>query len=224
MSRDYYSEKLSSNRLKRCYDIASERIKQYLEAEIQYVLEYITYESIVLELGCGYGRVLKYLAEKVEDVYGIDVSSESLSFAREYLKDYSNINLYQMDAESLTFSSNSFDVVIGIQNSISAFKVEPIKLIAESLRVTKPNGKLILSSYSEKIWEARLEWFVQQANKGLLGEIDLEKSKDGTIICKDGFKATTFSRNDFQELIDKLDLDAEIIEIDNSSLFCVITK
>ncbi|NHJ49869.1 MAG: class I SAM-dependent methyltransferase [Asgard group archaeon] len=224
MSKDYYSKKLSANRLKQCYEIASERIKQYFAAEIQFVLDHVTQKSVVLELGCGYGRVLKYLAEKAQEVFGIDISQESLSFAREYLIDYSNVNLYQMDAESLTFTSDSFDLVIGIQNSISAFKVEPFKLLTESLRVTKPNGKLLLSSYSENIWDARLEWFIQQANEGLLGEIDLEKSKDGTIIGKDGFKATTYTRNDFQELIDQLDLDAKIVEVDNSSLFCVIAK
>ncbi|NHJ41414.1 MAG: class I SAM-dependent methyltransferase [Asgard group archaeon] len=224
MSKDYYSEKLSSNKLKRCYEIASPRIKQYLEAEIQFVLDQIKQSDIVLELGCGYGRVLARLADKAEVVYGIDISKESIDFAIEFLSDFPNIHLYQMDAEELTFQNKSFDVVIAIQNAVSAFKISPERLIIESLRVTKPSGKVILSSYSEKIWEARLEWFVKQAEESLLGEIDWEKTKEGTIICKDGFKATTFTKEDFLELLEKMDLKASLIEIDNSSLFCIIEK
>lgn len=224
MSKDYYSEKLSSNKLKRCYEIASPRIEQYLEAEIQFVLDQIEPSNIVLELGCGYGRVLARLVNKAEAVYGIDISNESIEFAKEFLTDYINIHLYQMDAEELTFQNNSFNAVIAIQNAVSAFKVLPERLIIESLRVTKPGGKVILSSYSDKIWDARLDWFVKQAEEGLLGEIDWEKTKDGIIMCKDGFKATTFTKNDFLDLVEKLGLNAAITEVDNSSLFCVIMK
>ena len=77
MKNDYYSTELYGNKLKRCYEIASVRIKQYLEAEIQFVLKYLKSNYKVLELGCGYGRVLEKLAEKVNSVYGIDKSKET---------------------------------------------------------------------------------------------------------------------------------------------------
>ena len=51
--KEYYSEKLSANKLKRCYDIATPRIKQYLKAEIDFVLEQIHPSDKVIELGCG---------------------------------------------------------------------------------------------------------------------------------------------------------------------------
>jgi hypothetical protein len=35
----YYSEKLSAERLRACYDLAPSRTKAYLEAEIQFILQ-----------------------------------------------------------------------------------------------------------------------------------------------------------------------------------------
>jgi len=55
---NYYGENLSGERLRRCYEIALPRVRQYLEAEIFYVLEQMDGKARILELGCGYGRVL----------------------------------------------------------------------------------------------------------------------------------------------------------------------
>ncbi|MHA1504349.1 MAG: class I SAM-dependent methyltransferase [Candidatus Heimdallarchaeota archaeon] len=224
MDKEYYSKKLSANKLKRCYDVASPRIQQYLTEEINFVSQFIKPDMKVLELGCGYGRVVKLLAEKAKTVVGIDTSQESLDLAKGYLGTKSNYELKNMNAEKLDFQNESFDLVIGIQNGISAFKVDSKKLVMESLRVTKMGGYVLFSSYSENIWDARLEWFQKQSEEGLLGEIDYEKTGSGIIICKDGFKATTYSKEDFVDLMCHLQLKAEITEVDNSSIFCVIKK
>ena len=79
-----------------------------------------------------------------------------------------------------------------------------------------------MSSYSEKIWDERLSWFIKQSEEGLLGEIDYERTKDGVIICQNGFKSSTFSGKDFTKLVRELKLDATIEEVDESSTFCVI--
>lgn len=222
MNFNYYAEKLHSSRLKECYDIAPLRIKQYLEEEIQFVLKYIKPSNVVLELGCGYGRVVRELTGKVKEVYGIDISEKNLNYAKKYLEGYRNIKLFQMNAKLLEFNDQMFDVTIAIQNSISSFGIKATKLIEESCRVTKNGGRVLLSSYSEKIWGDRLKWFYNQYEKGLIGEIDKDRTADGTIVCKDGFKATTFSREEFRNLVEEMNLEAEIEEVDNSSVFCVI--
>ncbi|MHA1211033.1 MAG: class I SAM-dependent methyltransferase [Candidatus Heimdallarchaeota archaeon] len=219
---EYYSEKLSANKLKQCYDLASPRVKQYLEAEINFVLSHIEITDVVLELGSGYGRIMKYLSKKANQVYGIDTSEESLLLAKTYLADCNNCKLFQMNAKALAFEEGKFNVVIGIQNGISAFKVEPSKLIQESIRVTREGGKVIFSSYSERFWNERLAWFIDQSEAGLLGEIDYDQTKNGIIVCKDGFTATTFTLEDFQKVIKKLNLTATIEEVDDSSIFCII--
>jgi hypothetical protein len=49
----YYKERLSGDRLFRCYEIAPPRIKQYLKAEIEFVVSNLQPADLVLELGCG---------------------------------------------------------------------------------------------------------------------------------------------------------------------------
>jgi len=219
---DYYADKLSAERLKRCYEIASPRVQQYMEAEIEFVLEKIRPSDIVLDLGCGYGRVLARLAKKVQRVVGIDASFASLALAQDELRGFSNCYLAAMDAVQLGFHDKVFDVVVGIQNGISAFHVNQKDLIRESIRVAKQGGIVLFSSYSEKFWNARLEWFERQSEAGLLGEIDYEKTRDGVIVCKDGFTATTVRPDEFLSLTSDLNAETRIIEVDESSLFCEI--
>jgi len=62
-----------------------------------------------------------------------------------------------------------------------------------------------------------------QSQFGLLGEIDEEKTINGTIVCRDGFNTTTVSSDQFV-LFEKFGLNASIIEVDESSIFCKVIK
>ncbi len=218
----YYSDLLSGERLKKCYELAPARTRQYLEAEIQHVLDNISPDDAVLELGCGYGRVLRRIKARSASLAGIDTSFHSLKMAR---KDagLAEAFLAQMNAGKMAFASGSFDVVVCIQNGLSAFKLDPKELLLEALRVMRPGGLCLFSTYAERFWESRLEWFEIQAKAGLLGEIDWNLTKNGKIICKDGFSATTFTVDDFVGLREELALQATITEVDESSLFLQVT-
>ena len=125
---DYYSNKLSSDLLKRCYDIAPPRVRQYLSTEINFVLGHIKNSESVLELGCGYGRVLRELVQNSSEIIGIDISLDSLMLAKEYTSSPTNLHLIQANARRLPFSECIFDKVVCIQNGVSAFKIDPVEL------------------------------------------------------------------------------------------------
>jgi 2-polyprenyl-6-hydroxyphenyl methylase/3-demethylubiquinone-9 3-methyltransferase len=220
----YYAEKLSAERLKLCYDLAPPRVRRYLAAEIEHVLSRISRVDRVLELGCGYGRILPALTAKAGRVVGIDHSLSSLVYGRRVEALPSVILLAGMDAIRLGFREGTFDAVVCIQNGISAFHVDPRGLVRESLRVVRPGGILLFSSYSEKFWPERLDWFRRQAAAGLVGEIDEVRTGGGVIVCKDGFTATTFGPEDFLSLAREFPVEAKVIEVDDSSLFCEMTR
>ncbi|UCC39003.1 MAG: class I SAM-dependent methyltransferase [Candidatus Aminicenantes bacterium] len=215
----YYAKKLSAERLRLCYEIAPPRVKRYLEAEIEFVLGKISPFDLVLELGCGYGRVLHKLVEKTRTVFGIDTSHASLCLAQKTIGEVPSCYIFGMDAAELGFKHKRFDVVVCIQNGISAFKIDQRKLIEEAMRVTRSEGKLLFSSYSEHFWEDRLEWFRLQSEQGLIGEIDYSATGDGVIVCKDGFKSSTVGPDDFNSLISGFDIDLIITEVNDSSIF-----
>ncbi len=219
--KDYYSKKLSAGRLRQVYDLAPDRVRRYLESEIRFVMEKIKPDDLVLELGCGYGRVLDKLAKKTQKVVGIDTSLDSLYMAKKSDR-CSSFWLSAMNAANLGFCDQCFDVIVCIQNGISAFNVNQEDLIREALRVTRSGGRVLFSSYAERFWPERLNWFRIQAKHGFLGEIDEKATGDGAIVCKDGFRATTLGPADFRYLADRIGVAVLITEVDASSIFCEI--
>ena len=221
--KGYYTDKLSAQRLKQCYEIAPPRVQQYLHEEVNYVLQKIHPGDMVLELGCSYGRILPQLTQRAHRVIGIDTSIFSLHLGQEMLCEISNCFLVNMDAIRLAFSDRAFDRVVCIQNGISSLHVNQKDLIRESIRVTKVGGTILFSSYSDKFWKDRLEWFELQSKAELLGAIDNERTRDGVIVCKDGFTATTVSPDQFLSLTTGFNVNVQVVEVDESSIFYEVT-
>jgi len=221
--KNYYSGKLNAALLMEVYRTDLERVRQYLQAEISYVARYLTGTERVLELGAGYGRIMKAIAPFAASVLGLDISMDSVLFGREYLKDVPNCRLETADAHLIEYRSE-FEMVLCLQNGLSAMKGDPLNLVIRGVRALVKGGKAFFSTYSEKFWGPRVEWFEEQAAKGLLGEIDRERTKDGKIVCRDGFTATTFSRDDLDRMGRAAGLPYVIEEVDESSLFLVIDR
>ena len=219
----YYSDTLSADRLRRCYEIAPPRVRQYLASEIAHVRERLRPDMEALELGCGCGRVVFELAGAARRVTGIDLSEQSIDLARRLAPPGAPVAFQVMDATRLGFADHAFDLTCCIQNGICAFHADEDVLLEEALRVTRPGGTVLFSSYAAGFWEPRLAWFELQAAEGLIGPIDRARTKDGTIVCLDGFSAGTCSPEAFERLARRHGLDSVLTEVDGSSLFLELT-
>ncbi len=222
---NYYSEKLHAFGLYDVYDTAIERIRQYLEAEIDFVRRNLRGNERVLEIGAGYGRIMKELSPWAASIVGIDISEDSVNFGKDYLKDCKNCDLRVMNAHDLAFAEE-FDVVLCLQNGLSALKGEgaPLALLEGVLKTLVSRGRIYCSTYSPNFWETRLAWFYEQAEKGLLGDIDGEATLEGRVVCKDGFVSTSFSRKELENFGKALKVPYEVKEVDESSLFLLLDK
>ena len=224
MQKNYYAQNLNAQRLWQVYKTEIPRVSEYLEREISFVRDRMKKTDTVLELAAGYGRIMKELAPYVKSITGIEISGENVRFGEEYLKDTPNTALLTMDVHDIEYS-NSFDAVLCLQNGLSAVKAEvPELFAAKTIKALKKGGKAYFSTYHPKFWEQRLAWFQEQSKKELIGELDMEKTQNGIIICKDGFRATTYSIADLEKIGRSTNCLWQIFEVYDSSIFLVIEK
>jgi SAM-dependent methyltransferase len=97
----------------------------------------------MLDVACGRGRHAKILANKGYEVTGIDISPESISFAKQFETD--TLHFFQHDMR-LPFWMNYFDYVFNFFTSFGYFRTErehynAIRTIAHSL---KPGGFFVI--------------------------------------------------------------------------------
>jgi len=218
---DYYATRLNARRLWQVYETSIERVRRYLRAEILFVERGLSGTERVLELGCGYGRIMKEIAPHASSVLGIDLSPASVAMGKAYLKERQNCEIRTMDARDLRLEQE-FDLVLCLQNGLSAIRGGAQDLVERSLGVLAAGGRAVFSTYSERFWEHRLAWFVEQADKGLIGEIDFERTGNGVVACKDGFVSRSFSPEELESLARRTGRRYRIEEIDDSCLFLVI--
>jgi phosphatidylethanolamine/phosphatidyl-N-methylethanolamine N-methyltransferase len=100
----------------------------------------------VLEVGVGTGINTSLYPSNCQ-VTGIDLSSSMLEKARERVKRerLRNVRLLEMDAASLTFADDSFDIVYAPY--LVSVVPDPVKVVREMHRVTKRGGKIIVLNH-----------------------------------------------------------------------------
>lgn len=101
----------------------------------------------VLEVACGGGMGLGYLAKKAKKVVGGDIDEKILEIAKDTYKGRDNIEIHRLDAENLSFEDNSFDVIL-LYEAIY-YLAQPERFIKEAKRVLRKGGKLIICTVNK---------------------------------------------------------------------------
>jgi phosphatidylethanolamine/phosphatidyl-N-methylethanolamine N-methyltransferase len=122
----------------------------------------------ILEVGVGTGIALPHYSKDCR-LCGVDISEQMLRKAQERVTELglSNVEgLWVMDAERMTFSDDSFDVVVA--QYVVTTAPNPEATLDEFARVLKPGGEIILVSRvgAEAGMRRALEhWFAPAARK-----------------------------------------------------------
>ncbi len=95
----------------------------------------------VLEVACGAGIGLGYLAKFAKRVVAGDIDKNILRYAQEHYQGRDNIELQLLDAHQLPFENGSFDVVL-LYEAIY-YLAQPKKFVEEAHRVLREDGTLI---------------------------------------------------------------------------------
>jgi len=103
-----------------------------------------------LDIGCGTGRVLKWLSNKCKAVVGLDIASGMIRVAKKKLEGKINASLLLADALYPPFRDESFDLVTSVFTlEILAYE-DLMKTLTEALRILRKGGKFLAISILDK--------------------------------------------------------------------------
>jgi len=106
----------------------------------------------ILDVGCGTGRHLVYLAKKGFEMYGIDIAEHGLKIARKWLREEGlKAKIKQGDIyKALPYQDNFFDAIICIK-TLNHGKIEWIrKCIKEMHRILKDDGYIFVTVHKHQ--------------------------------------------------------------------------
>jgi len=111
---------------------------QYLLGDIWEAVEH----GKVLEIGCGTGRILKFLSYLFDEAHGVDVSEEMIRKGREEMRGLDNVKLHVIDGQTFAgLDDECFDVILEFAVFQHIPKKKYVKsLLREAYRVLKPSG------------------------------------------------------------------------------------
>ncbi len=116
-------------------------------------------DSIMLDLGCGMGRMTEFMADDFQQVCGVDISDTMIESARKRLAGKNNVELKLAQGNSIPYPNNHFNLVF----SYSVFQHFPTeKMIKENLeeiyRVLKP-GRIAKIHLRTGLGTYKWHWF-----------------------------------------------------------------
>lgn len=127
----------------------------------------------VLDIGCGGGANLAEILKRCPDgkAYGIDLSPESVAFARKKNKKHLNTRCFveQGSADRLPYADQTFDTVTAIETVY--FWGDLTHAFTEVSRVLKENGYFLIccemSNPENTVWSSRIEGMVVRSADNL---------------------------------------------------------
>ena len=180
-------------------------LQEFFQRDLDYIAEHFTAEKDVLEVGCGFGRLLPKLAERSKKVTGIDFSDLQIAQAQETARNLKNVSLLKMCAESLEFPPASFDISLCMNCSLGNMPDIEEKVVEEMIRVTKPGGEIVIRVFADtkEVREAQCQ------NYRRLGLTNI-RDKGAAIVTGEGFYSRRFTESEMRALFQKTEITPAI--------------
>jgi SAM-dependent methyltransferase len=101
-------------------------------------------DAVVLEIGCGTGRVLQHLAGRYREVHGVDIAGEMVKQGERRLAAVPNVHFHQGNGYDLeAFADESVDLVYSALVFQHMPKTVAYNYFQETRRVLRPGGRFL---------------------------------------------------------------------------------
>ena len=153
----------------------------------------------ILDLGCGAGRHVIYLAERGFEAYGADISETGLKLTNKRLRSRKlEAEIIKCDMKSLPYVRSCFEAVICVQTIYHQKLREIQETISDVYRVLKRNGLFLANFHSRRSGKY---------GKGIKVEEDTFKQEYG---AEKGVLHHFIDENELRELLG----DFEIVDLE----------
>jgi len=180
-------------------------IQEFLDEELRFLKNHIQDHRDILEIGCGYGRLIKELAPKARAIAGVDYSHTLLEKARQELRNHHNVALYLQHAEEF-MPKSKFDYVICMDATFGNMPGIEQQVLHNMYDACKSSGEVILSVFSEQARDAQI---ANYKRIGLTGITDLGNA----ITTAEGMYSRRFSKKELTELMQVVGLECSVSKL-----------
>lgn len=98
--------------------------------------------DVILEIGCGVGRVGAVLAPRCKEWIGADISSNMLGHASRRLDEFENVRFVELSGDGLReIPDDSVDVVYSTVVFMHLYEWDRYTYVKEAMRVLRPGGR-----------------------------------------------------------------------------------
>ncbi len=190
-------------------------IEEYLERETGYLRNIVKSGESVVDIGCGTGRVLWGLQDIAGMRIGVDFSERHVDVTRKVLKD---TGIFLANAKNMNFRDNLFDCVLCVYNTFGNLGDDKVSVLREMQRIVKPDGRIILSVYSDNALDTQLRFYK------MLG-LNVEKMDDYAVYLSEGLISERFSEEMLRRLVEEAGgLCVEIKALTQISYICEVRR
>lgn len=190
---------------------------EWTKQDIVEIKKFLKKDSIVLDVGCGWGREIKELAPFCEKIVALDNDSREIETAKSYLKNIQNVEFEIQDAKKTSFPDEAFDIIISVGNTFGNLAEDKEKVLQEMKRLIKKDGKILLSVYSKGVNSKRATAYKSIGLK-------IKTIENGKIHFEDGLISEEFSKDELKEIFEKFQLKVRFIDIADIAVLCVVSK
>lgn len=112
----------------------------------------LSQKRVVLDIGCGIGRIAAELSPRVHEVHGIDVSTKMIAAATRRCQRLQNAKFQKGNGRDLSeYGDGTFEAAVAVDTFpyLNQSGAELVRsFFSESWRVLKPGGDLVIMNYS----------------------------------------------------------------------------
>jgi ubiquinone/menaquinone biosynthesis C-methylase UbiE len=135
-------------------------------ADAERLAELFGPDDVVLDLGCGIGRVARYVAPGCRELWAVDASEAMLASARRRLEGLANVRFARSEGTAMpAVPTASVDMAYSLLTLQHLEREDAFALLRDLRRVLRPGGRAFLT-FPNLLSDTYLAAFVQQVERG----------------------------------------------------------